>query len=236
MNQFKICGCFLITLLFGATAIGKGSIKPIVIGKLGQVRYAVDIRMSMNSSSAVYWQAKQDQYLVLSRTSSKKWFGVLLQNGGEGYVLASSVDALPFLVTKTAPTNMTGTFALSSRSKASVADYALNFIGTPYVWGGDSLQHGADCSGFVQSLFGQIGIDLPRTAAEQALVGTPVTRLEDLQPGDRLYFWEKKRNEIGHTGIYIGNGYFVHSSMGHHGVATDYLNASWRKILVCARR
>ena len=77
---------------------------------------------------------------------------------------------------------------------------------------------------------------LPRTAAEQALVGQPVCRLEDLQSGDRLYFWEKKRSKIGHTGLYLGNGYFVHSSSGNHGVATDYLTPRWRAILVAARR
>jgi len=68
-------------------------------------------------------------------------------------------------------------------------------------------------------------------------VGTPVTRLEDLQPGDRLYFWDAKRGMIGHTGIYLGGGYFVHSSRGHGGVNTDYLGQKkWLNILVAARR
>ena len=68
-------------------------------------------------------------------------------------------------------------------------------------------------------------------------MGQQITRLEDLQAGDRLYFWENKRGKIGHTGIYLGKGYFVHSSVGNHGVATDYLGSkNWLKILVAARR
>ena len=107
--------------------------------------------------------------------------------------------------------------------RGAVADYALKFKGTPYVWGGNNLTGGIDCSGFVKQLYGAIGLELPRTAAEQVNVGLQVQRLEQLQKGDRLYFWDYKRNCVGHTGIYLGNGYFVHSSMTHKGVDTDYL-------------
>lgn len=65
----------------------------------------------------------------------------------------------------------------------------------------------------------------------------PITRYEDLQPGDRLYFWSTSRNKVGHTGIYLGNGYFSHSSTTNGGVATDNLgNPHWQKMLVAARR
>lgn len=225
----------------------EGSAAPkVVIGKLGQVRTSSGIHVSMNDESATYWIAQPQQYLVLSHTKSKKWWGVLLQNGAIGYIPTYAVDALPFLVTRTAgmkfasrvptviPSGVSDGTNLAERTQ--VASYALNFIGTPYVWGGNSLRHGVDCSGFVKRLYGTIGFDLPRTAAEQALVGKPITRLEDLEPGDRLYFWEASHNKIGHTGLYIGNGYFVHSSVNHHGVATDYLTPAWRKILVAARR
>ena len=106
----------------------------------------------------------------------------------------------------------------------------------PYKWGGNDILNGIDCSGFVKKLYGSIGVSLPRTAAEQVRVGQPVLRYEDLQPGDRLYFWSKSRKKIGHTGIYIGGCYFTHASSCHHGVATDYLSAKWRKMLVAARR
>ncbi|HXH60610.1 MAG TPA: NlpC/P60 family protein, partial [Fimbriimonadaceae bacterium] len=95
---------------------------------------------------------------------------------------------------------------------------------------------------FVKDVFADIGVELPRTAAEQYKVGTPVTRLEDLKPGDRLYFWDNKRGIIGHTGIFVGfqsdgGAYFIHSSKSRGGVATsDLRNPMWRRLLVAARR
>jgi cell wall-associated NlpC family hydrolase len=117
-------------------------------------------------------------------------------------------------------------------------DYALKFEGTPYEWGGNDLTGGIDCSGFVKQIVAdKTGYNLPRTAAEQSLVGMPITRLEDLRPGDRLYFRMKSESKISHTGIYIGNGRFVHSSHGKGGVSTDTLTQpSWRAMLVAARR
>jgi cell wall-associated NlpC family hydrolase len=115
----------------------------------------------------------------------------------------------------------------SESSRAAAAQKGLKYIGTPYVWGGNDINNGIDCSGFVKKLYGDIGMNLPRQ---------PITRLENLRKGDRLYFWENKRNTIGHTGIYLGNGYFVHSSRGHNGVNTDLLTEKWLKILVAARR
>ena len=125
----------------------------------------------------------------------------------------------------------------TSDARSAMADYAVEWQGTtPYKWGGTELRSGIDCSGFVKKMYGAIGLNLPRTAAEQARVGVPITRYEDLQKGDRLYFWDAKRGKIGHTGIYIGGGKFVHSSSGHKGIATDVLSERWRKICVAACR
>jgi cell wall-associated NlpC family hydrolase len=160
-----------------------------------------------------------------------------MRNGALGYIKSSAVAKLPYDVTAaTNGTTTAGGGVGTPNSRSEIANYALKYQGTKYVWGGNNLTEGIDCSGFVQQLYGKIGVSLPRTAAEQALVGTAIHNLEDLQPGDRLYFWEKKRNKIGHTGIYMGNGYFVHSSRGKNGVSTDVLNEKWRKILVAARR
>jgi len=222
-----------------------------VIGKLGQAIEAAPIRSAATSRAKVYYTAKKFQYLVINATKNPEWVSVLLQNGRSGYIEADKVARLPYDVKVKAPEVKAGTSARDSRAalntsrgtgaKAQMLEYSFQFIGTPYVWGGNSLKNGIDCSGFVQQLFGKIGVDLPRTASEQALVGIPVTRLEELQPGDRLYFWESKRGKIGHTGIFLGfrEGYafFIHSSSGRHGVQTDDLaNPKWRKLLVAARR
>ncbi|MCW5943410.1 MAG: C40 family peptidase [Fimbriimonadaceae bacterium] len=120
---------------------------------------------------------------------------------------------------------------------SEMIEFGKRYMGTKYVWGGTDLENGIDCSGFVMRLFGKYGKRLPRTAAEQAKVGQPVEKLEDLRPGDRLYFWEYKRGKVGHTAIYIGDNKFIHSSSSRGGVNIDDLRKNyWRRILVGARR
>jgi len=217
----------------------------VVLGKLGQVTEAARIYRRASVNSQVCYKIKAYEYIVI-KPATDGWFKVLLQNGSYGYVKSDAVARLPYEVTVNAKDfsrNRSLTYRGSTReapgtyASAEAAQYALSYIGTPYVWGGTDPNRGIDCSGLVQQMFGKVGENLPRTAAEQAHVGTPVTRLEDLQPGDRLYFWDAKRGMIGHTGIYLGGGYFVHSSRGHGGVNTDYLGQKkWLNILVAARR
>lgn len=209
----------------------------VVIGKLGRAKKSVAIRQSPSSSSTVFYRAKAKDYLVINNGPKAGWLRVLLQNGTSGYVESAAVETLPYSVTSASQPARATTVASRGDARSQMADYALKFQGTPYVWGGNDVVNGVDCSGFVKNMYGAIGLKLPRTAAEQALVGTPINRLEDLRKGDRLYFWDAKRGKIGHTGIYLGNGSFVHSSSGRGGVATDYLGTQrWLKILVAARR
>lgn len=97
----------------------------------------------------------------------------------------------------------------SSGIRQSVVNYALQFVGNPYVYGGTSLTNGADCSGFVLSVMANFGVSLPRTAADQATVGTSVS-LDAIQPGDLLFY--QGSGGIGHVSMYIGNGQVVHAS------------------------
>jgi cell wall-associated NlpC family hydrolase len=186
----------------------------------------------------VYYHARAYEYLVLRTAGNKSWYRVLLSNYAFGYVRADAVAVLPKDVIwhQHAAPRVTSVTGRGLASRGEIARYAQNFLGTPYKWGGNDIVNGIDCSGFVKKLYGAIGVSLPRTAELQSRVGQPIYRLEDLLPGDRLYFWSYSRHKIGHTGIYIGGGYFTHASSGHHGVATDFLSAKWRKILVAARR
>jgi cell wall-associated NlpC family hydrolase len=83
-------------------------------------------------------------------------------------------------------------------------DVAQQFLGVPYVWGGASPA-GFDCSGLVQYAYGQLGVELPRTAADQAQMGQPVASLAAARPGDLLAF----HDPVDHIGIYAGNGLMV---------------------------
>src|SRR5947209_1850760 len=228
----------IITLLaFCALCLPSFAQNKVVLGKLGQALKKSAIYSRPSTQARVYYHVKQYEYLVLKTSPNENYYKVLLQTGNFGYIPSDQVARLPYDVTsdENAPSRDVGT--LTSRSRASLANYSLEFKGTPYKWGGNDPSKGIDCSAFVKFLYGQIGVNLPRTAVEQVNVGKRITRLEDLQKGDRLYFWSYKRNKVGHTGMYIGNGYFVHSSSNHHGVDTDYLGQKkWLDLLVAARR
>jgi cell wall-associated NlpC family hydrolase len=207
----------------------------VVLGRLGQTTANAPIYAAPNGAARVYYRAKPYEYICVNFSPNPNYLKVTMSNGAQGFITAPSVAMLPYQVTQPAATR--GVRMLGNQtSRSGAARWSLKFVGTPYKWGGNDINSGIDCSGFVKKVYGAIGINLPRTAAEQALVGQPVQNLEDLVAGDRLYFWETKRGKIGHTGIYLGNGYFVHSSVGHRGVNTDVLTEKWQKILVAARR
>ena len=98
----------------------------------------------------------------------------------------------------------------------SIVNYACQFVGNPYVWGGTSLTHGADCSGFTQSVMKHFGISLPRVSRDQAKVGTKVTS-DNMKPGD-LIFYANSSGIINHVGIYIGNGQVVNAASRKSGI------------------
>jgi peptidoglycan DL-endopeptidase CwlO len=101
-----------------------------------------------------------------------------------------------------------------------VVGIAMSFLGTPYVWGGASPS-GFDCSGFVMYVYAQVGISLPHNAAMQYGYGSPVSR-DQLQAGDLVFF-----DGLGHNGIYIGGGSFIHSPHTGDVVKISSLSDSW---------
>ena len=123
--------------------------------------------------------------------------------------------------TTAAPATEAATAAPAGQSGTDLANYALQFVGNPYVWGGTSLTNGADCSGFVLSVYAQFGYSLPHSAAAQSNYGTEVS-LSALEPGDLLFY--SNGGGIGHVTIYIGGGMVVHASNSRDGIKTSVYN------------
>lgn len=113
-----------------------------------------------------------------------------------------------------------------SGAGSSVASYALQFVGNPYVYGGSSLTNGTDCSGFVMSVYAHFGVGLPHSSGAQRGCGYDVGGLGNAQPGDIVCY-------SGHVGIYIGNGQIVHASTAATGIKVS--NANYRQILSVRR-
>ena len=97
--------------------------------------------------------------------------------------------------------------------RQQIVDFALQFEGNPYVYGGTSLTNGADCSGFVMSVFAQFGYSLPRVAADQYNQSVKKS-VEDLEPGDLVFYG----SGISHVALYIGTGQIIHASTSASGI------------------
>ncbi|MEX5720714.1 NlpC/P60 family protein [Geodermatophilus maliterrae] len=98
----------------------------------------------------------------------------------------------------------------SSDLESQVVAAASKYLGVPYAWGGTDPSVGLDCSGLVQRVFADLGIDLPRTSSQQATAGTPVASLDEARPGDLVLFDNSSsRPGIDHVGIYVGDGKMI---------------------------
>ena len=148
-------------------------------------------------------------------------------NGQTGYIKSD-------YLTTTKPTVTSNTTASSTSSSSSlgqqIADFAVQYVGYPYVYGGNSLTNGVDCSGFTQQVYLHFGYSIPRRASIQATVGTSVA-ISDLQPGDLVFYGDSEG--VGHVVIYIGNGKVVHASTPSKGIIISDL---YYRTPMCAKR
>ncbi|MCW2531222.1 MAG: Lytic transglycosylase catalytic [Blastococcus sp.] len=98
----------------------------------------------------------------------------------------------------------------ATASESAVVAEAQKYIGVPYLWGGTDPSKGLDCSGFAQLVYGNLGVDLPRTSSQQATAGRAVASIDDARPGDLVFFdYSSSRAGIDHVGIYVGNGKMI---------------------------
>lgn len=114
----------------------------------------------------------------------------------------------------------------SSVAGENIVSFAKQYLGFPYVYGGTTPGGGFDCSGFVYYVFNSCGYSISRSCSVQAQSGIAVSRAQ-LQPGDILFFNNTSNGSIGHTGIYIGEGRFIHAANPKRGVVTDTINSGY---------
>lgn len=196
----------------------------MVVGRLGVTSAAAPIYATASTSARMLARVEAGTYLAICR-SGAGWLGVLMSDRSLGWVPAHTVKLLDYEVVGPSGSSAAGRPGLDSPlltdGQRTIIQTAYSFLGVPYRWGGTS-PNGMDCSAFVQRCFASVGIRLPRTAREQFNCGMPVATAQ-LQPGDRVYF-QSSDGRITHTGIYIGEGYFIHSSSSRKGVAVSRLD------------
>lgn len=197
-------------LLTGEAAAARAQeVKTVVAAANTQTVY---LRVEPNTDCTI-WTALAEGEEVEVLEDLGDWIKVEL-DGDECYVFAELVDLseqLPKAMTMTEVKYGEGV----SNVRVDLVNYALQFVGNRYVWGGTSLTKGVDCSGFTMKIYEKYGIYLPHHAATQAGYGTKISASE-AKPGD-LFFYSKG-GSINHVAIYIGNGQVVHASSKRTGI------------------
>lgn len=179
----------------------------------------LNVREQPNTESAVLTQVPQGEELDYVE-SLDGWIKVAVDSD-EAYVASEYVTVTEKLDTAVTMTELLYGLGVSD-VRVELVEYAKQFVGNRYVYGGTSLTKGADCSGFVLSVFKKFGISLPHHSGSQAGCGTKISA-GDLEPGD-LIFYGNSRGTINHVAIYIGGGQVVHASNERTGIKISKYN------------
>ena len=179
----------------------------------------LNVREQANTDSAIMTQILKGEELEYVATLDG-WVQVSI-DGEDAYVSAEYVSVEEKLDTAITMTELLYGQGVSD-IRVEIVEYAKQFIGNPYVWGGTSLTKGADCSGFVQSVFKKYGVKLSRTSRSQVNDGKKIS-MSELKPGD-LVFYTNGSGTINHVALYIGGGQVVHASSPKTGIKISKYN------------
>lgn len=178
----------------------------------------LNVRGEANTESAILTQILKGEELEYVETLGD-WVKVSV-DGEDAYVATEYVTIEEKLDTAITMTELLYGEGVSD-IRVDIVEYAKQFLGNPYVWGGTSLTKGADCSGFVQSVFKNFGVKLSRTSRSQANDGTKISTSE-LKPGDLVFY--AKSGTINHVALYIGGGQVIHASSPKSGIKISKYN------------
>ena len=181
---------------------------------------SLKVRAEANTDSEVITLVAMGEELEVAAVEGD-WVRVLLDDD-EVFVSAEYVEVSAELGTAVTMTELLYGQGVSD-VRVDLCQYAKEFIGNPYVWGGTSLTRGTDCSGFVMRVFQKYGVKLPRNSRAQANCGTTI-KVSEAKPGDLIFY--AKGKTINHVAIYIGNGQVVHASSPKTGIKIS--NVSYR--------
>ncbi|MBQ8946274.1 MAG: C40 family peptidase [Lachnospiraceae bacterium] len=204
---------YLLTGLQAKTKVREFAEDVVKVGTDG-----LNVREEPSTDSSIVTQVATGEILEYVGTEDG-WVSVMIDDE-KVYVSADYVE-----VTSELRTALTMTEVLYGEGvsdvRAALCNYALQYVGNPYVWGGTSLSKGADCSGFVLSVFRNFGISLPHYSGSQANSGKSIT-LGQAKPGDLVFYGKGKR--INHVAIYLGGGRVVHASSPRTGIKVSNVN------------
>ncbi len=179
----------------------------------------LNIREEPNTDAEVVTQVAEGEELQVAELYDDQWVKVYLDDE-EVYVSRDYVELKSDLQTAITMTELMYGQGVSD-VRVDLVQYAKQFLGNPYVWGGTSLTNGADCSGFVLSVFAKYGIELPHSSKAQANMGTTISASE-LKAGDLVFY--AKGGSINHVAIYIGGGQVIHASNPKTGIRISNYN------------
>lgn len=181
---------------------------------------SLKVRAQASTDSEVITLVPRGEELEVSAVEGD-WVKVFLDDD-EVFVSAEYVEVSAELGTAVTMSELLYGQGISD-VRVDICQYAKEFIGNPYVWGGTSLTKGTDCSGFVMRVFQKYGVKLPRNSRAQAGCGTTI-KVSEAKPGDLIFY--AKGKTINHVAIYIGNGQVVHASSPKTGIKIS--NVSYR--------
>ena len=185
------------------------------------------VREDKSTDSAIVSLVGEGEDLIVEKIVDD-WYKVEVDDQ-KGYISGEYVTISQKLPTASSVEELENGTGVSD-TRVSLVQYALQFVGNRYVWGGTSLTNGIDCSGFTMQIYARYGISLPHHAASQPGDGTRISA-SDAQPGD-LFFYGSG-STISHVGIYIGNGQIVHASNARTGIK---ISSAYYRTPICVAR